>query len=576
VGVLLQGFFFGPGRVAGVPSPLDGDKTIPFWWDHLAAQANAFRRAGFSAIWIPSPLKGASGGFSSGYDVFDDFDLGSKDQKGTLPTRYGSRELLERLVALMRANEIDVYVDIVENDRDGDDGHFNFAYVDAVGNSSGGRFSKGPGDFHPHVPEDRGVFSDAFSFGRDLAPINGLPPHHCFDGLLGAGDWLTRALDVQGYRLDNTKGVSTDFMLPLLNHGALAGKFAVGEFADGNISLIEQWANAMQHRSSSFDFPLHFLLKSMCNNPDTMDMGSLDHAGLAGVDPLGAVTFVENHDTDRGGVGGPIVRNKMLAYAYILTSEGYPCVFYRDYSLDKDCFGLKEPIDRLIWIHEHLANGGTQQRWKDGGVFAFERLGTPETPKHLLVALNKDSSASRTIQVQTGFPPHTDLQDFAGHSGAVTTDASGNATITIPTCANGLGYVCYAPPEQITPFVAKSLATTQDYDGAHDLDIPAASDASQVQVCSVFAKAESAIEAKLLFDPSQWTSTTAIHLEVRDPLGGVAAQRSFDRAARGASLQFQAKTQGLHTFLVQSQNTPAAVKETPYTLRVSYTAPQNL
>src|ERR1051326_1907508 len=87
LGVLLQGFFFGPGRVHGVPSPLDGDHPIPFWWDHLAAQANAFRRAGFSAIWLPPPLKGASGSFSSGYDVFDDYDLGSKDKKGKGPTR---------------------------------------------------------------------------------------------------------------------------------------------------------------------------------------------------------------------------------------------------------------------------------------------------------------------------------------------------------------------------------------------------------------------------------------------------------------------------------------------------------
>jgi hypothetical protein len=33
MGVLLQGFFFAPGRIAGVPSPLDGDAAIPFWWD---------------------------------------------------------------------------------------------------------------------------------------------------------------------------------------------------------------------------------------------------------------------------------------------------------------------------------------------------------------------------------------------------------------------------------------------------------------------------------------------------------------------------------------------------------------
>ena len=303
---------------------------------------------------------------------------------------------------MMRANGIDVYVDLVENQRDGDDGHFNFSYKDAFGKAGGGRFPKSPVDFHPFVPEDPGVFSDQFSFGRDLAPINGgKPKGECGVQLIDAADWLTRALDVQGYRLDNMKGVSTVFVTELLHAKSMAGKFAVGEFADGNIQNLENWANAVQHLSSSFDFPLHFTLKNMCNFPDGFPMFSLDHAGLAGVDPLGAVTFVENHDTDRGGVGGPVVSNKILAYAYILTSEGYPCVFYRDYSKDKNCFGLKDKIDRLIWIHEKVAEGGTVQRWKDDGVFAYERVGG----RHLLVGLNKDAGTTRTITVQTGIWP---------------------------------------------------------------------------------------------------------------------------------------------------------------------------
>jgi hypothetical protein len=119
MGVLLQGFYFAPGRIAGVPSPLDGDASIPFWWDHLASQAQALAKSGLTAIWLPPPLKGASGSFSSGCDLFDDYDLGSKNQKGTIPTRYGTREQLQRCVAIMRANGIDVYVDLVENQRDG-------------------------------------------------------------------------------------------------------------------------------------------------------------------------------------------------------------------------------------------------------------------------------------------------------------------------------------------------------------------------------------------------------------------------------------------------------------------------
>jgi hypothetical protein len=54
------------------------------WWDHLAAQAAGFSQAGFTAIWLPPVTKGASGEASVGYDVFDDYDLGSKNQKGTV------------------------------------------------------------------------------------------------------------------------------------------------------------------------------------------------------------------------------------------------------------------------------------------------------------------------------------------------------------------------------------------------------------------------------------------------------------------------------------------------------------
>jgi alpha-amylase len=44
--------------------------------------------------------------------------------------------------------------------------------------------------------------------------------------------------------------------------------------------------------------------------------------------PYEIVTFVENHDVAREN---PIIRDKMLAYAYILTHEGYPGVFWQGY-----------------------------------------------------------------------------------------------------------------------------------------------------------------------------------------------------------------------------------------------------
>src|ERR1700745_1696011 len=102
----------------------------------------------------------------------------------------------------------------------------------------------------------------------------------------------------------------------------------------------------MRGRANAFDFPLRFTLAAMCRNPGNFDMASLDHAGLTGIAPQSSVTFVENHDTDLSETN-KIVSNKILAYAYILTSEGYPCVYYRDYSNDANCYGLKPAIDNL-------------------------------------------------------------------------------------------------------------------------------------------------------------------------------------------------------------------------------------
>ena len=402
MGVLLQAFFR-PGD-KGVPCPADGDPGADWWWDHLAKQAHAIRKAGFTAVWLPPVWKGASGIQSIGYDPYDDYDLGAKDQRGTLPTRYGTREQLARCVAMLRANDLDVYVDLVEHHRGGGSGHEGktFRYVDAEGRPGGGRFPKDVTCFHGRdIANDPHVFENQ-SFGSGLAHVNARPPGYVLNGLLASADWLTRALDIQGFRLDFVKGISSDFLTVLLKHGALKDTFVVGEFFDGNVALVLDWVNnpgGMAGRASAFDFPLRGLLREMCNNAGSFDMSRLDHAGLAGIAPQHAVTFVENHDTDTGH--GPIFRNKPQAYAYILTSEGYPCVYYKDYSTDSGCYGLKKVIDNLIWIHEKLANGPTQRRWKDYDVFAYERLGDP----HLLVGLNNHGAAPRTITVDTGFGP---------------------------------------------------------------------------------------------------------------------------------------------------------------------------
>jgi alpha-amylase len=579
MGVLLQAFYQRGDK--GVPTPFDRDNIDP-WWDHLAKQAQSFQRVGFTALWLPPVTKGASGTFSIGYDMFDDYDLGSKNQKGTVPTRYGTREQLARCVAVMRANGIDVYLDLVENQRSGGSGPggFTFRYLDADGKPGGGRFPKNPENFHPNVPEDPGtVPGQDFSFGSDLAPINGKPSGYVFNGLIDSADWMTRTLGVQGYRVDDAKGVSTHFMLPLLNSKSMKGKFAVGEFFDGNLGLIQTWLfDGMQGRAAAFDFPTRFMLQRMCNRSGPFSMTSLDHAGLVGSNPFNAITFVENHDTDSKPFEA-IVRNKALGYAYILTSEGYPCVFYKDYSDDPGCYGggkvdktrmLKQVIENLIFIHEKIANGVTLQRFLDFDIIAYERL----AGDHLLVALNNDEQNSRTITVDTGFGANITLHDYSGHAPDVRTDNNGRATITAPPNHNGLGFVCYSRAGLGGGFTPTAHSITQAFEGAQDLDIRPADNTQFIEVGRVWCEHGTEVRGSLDFDAHDWSDQTNIVLRLLDPSGQpLLADKTYLRVTpQGEALVAKTKETGWHTFQIRSIATPTTNLQPGYTLSVTYQA----
>jgi alpha-amylase len=285
---------------------------------------------------------------------------------------------------------------------------------------------------------------------------------------------------------------------------------------------------------------------------------------------LSAVTFVENHDTD-SSPGQAMVFNKLMGYAYILTSEGYPCVYYRDYSTDKNCYGLKPHIDNLVWIHEKLAAGPTQQRWKDFNVFAYERLGGP----HLLVGLNNDPNGARRIRVASGFGGNVVLHDYTGHAADVQTDAAGNVTLDIPQNSNGLGYVCYSRQFQNGGFDIAAHSVTQDFEGAADLDILPALNGKAVKAARVWCSAGSPLRAQLTADIEGFTDASAILLELIAPDGSVLARQSFTKGDSGA-LAVTTRATGFYGCRLTASNTPPGNPNPAYTLSVTYSAPPTL
>ena len=72
--------------------------------------------AGYDSLWLPPPGKGSSV-YSVGYDSFDPFDLGDKNQRGTIPTRWGTKAQLLQVVETAHRFGIRVYFDHVMNHR---------------------------------------------------------------------------------------------------------------------------------------------------------------------------------------------------------------------------------------------------------------------------------------------------------------------------------------------------------------------------------------------------------------------------------------------------------------------------
>jgi alpha-amylase len=565
------------GNRVTVPAPIDAQTpNAPWWYDFIAENAHELGRIGFTAVLFPPVCKTQSGRqpTGDGYGVFDQYDIGSKPQCGSLETRFGSRERLQRAVAVAHAAGLDVYVDVVMHQLSGGANGI-YEYVGADGHTKNGRFPKQPGCFRgapPRQPEDPVPvpFFD-FAFGDEFVYVNCKPHRYTIDGMRSFGDWLTRSLDIQGYRVDDTKGMAVSFVREWMTSDSMSNRFCVSEYFDGNPDALNWWTHqsGMGGRSAVFDFTLHWAMQKMCDDPG-FDMRSMNGAGYAARDPFNAVTFVDNPDTDLSP-GQPIIGNKLLAYAFILTTEGYPFVYHKDYSESAGCYGLKPWIDNLVWIHENLANGPTQTRFLDEKVIVLERLQAPG----LLTAISTDVWNKRTVTCQTAFGANVELHDYTGRHHDIRTDGNGRATFTVPSNAFGRGqsYLCFSRAGHDAPARSRARATTQTFFGAADLDLPALPANGETSAGRIWCAAGQPVHAdvKLLHNAAPGAT---VSLLVTDPSGHRVAAQTFS-ASNGAAheLKLTPTRSGFHTLGLAGKGLAGAA---PYELKVTYTPPDTL
>lgn len=89
-------------------------------WNKLKADAEHLSQIGVTAVWIPSPCKGASQN-DVGYGIYDIYDLGEFNQKGTVRTKYGTKQELQDMIDELHIHKISVYMDTVMNHKAGAD-----------------------------------------------------------------------------------------------------------------------------------------------------------------------------------------------------------------------------------------------------------------------------------------------------------------------------------------------------------------------------------------------------------------------------------------------------------------------
>ena len=81
-------------------------------WKKAMKQARELSKIGITALWLPPAYKGAQGAYDVGYTVYDLYDLGEFNQKGSIATKYGTKDEYLKAIKTLKKYNINVYADV--------------------------------------------------------------------------------------------------------------------------------------------------------------------------------------------------------------------------------------------------------------------------------------------------------------------------------------------------------------------------------------------------------------------------------------------------------------------------------
>ena len=443
------------------------------WWRRCAAKALHLRDLGITMVWLPPAYKGTSQE-DVGYGVYDMYDLGEFDQRGTVRTKYGTRaEYLAAINAFHKAN-IQVYADIVLNHRMGGDATEDVVAVSdspedrneqidgakrvkvwSVFNFPGrnGKYSTFRWN-HSHFTgtdwdENTHTMDRIYRFiGKRWDPHVD-PEHGNFDYLMGMNvdlknpvvahetrlwlEWYIQQTHIDGLRLDAVKHISYPFYAKLLrairkNTGLPMP--AVGEYWSGEVDRLLGYLDNVDNQMSLFDVALHYNFFNVSQGRGTLKQ--IFENSLVALRPEKACTFVDNHDTQYGQSLQSYVEEwfKPLAYALILLrQDGVPCVFYSDY-YGNPVRGTPMVLNlgKLIKARRWYAYGEQTDYFDDDHVVGWVRAGDIEHENSGMAVVMSDGDGG-SIRMSVG-------KAWAGRQ---MFDAMGRCTQPITVGEDGVG-----------------------------------------------------------------------------------------------------------------------------------------
>jgi alpha-amylase len=446
-------------------------------WNDVKNKAKELADAGITALWLPPAYKGYGGGergglVDVGYGVYDMYDLGEFDQKGTVRTKYGTRQQYLDAIQSLHTAGIQVYADAVLNHRMGGDAtevakatpfsqsdrlnpkgwtrdiktysHFTFPgrqgkysdfqwhwwHFDAVDYDD---YTKEPGTiyllegkvFDDYVALENGNFS--YLMGCDID----FQSKEVRDEFIRWGKWYLDTTHVNGFRLDAIKHISSWFFpewLDEMERHVGQDLFVVGEYWFNDVSTLHWYVDSVGGRMSVFDVPLHYNFHYASKAGGIYDMRRILDGTFMQQRPAHAVTFVENHDSQPlQALEAPVEPwFKPLAYALILLrAQGYPCIFYADYygakyedwGRDGNRYEIFLPshrwlIDKFLYARRNFAYGPQYDYFDHPDIIGWTRLGNAQHPKAMAVIMSDGSGGSKWMEVGK---PNTTFIDLTEH-----------------------------------------------------------------------------------------------------------------------------------------------------------------